>query len=369
MYVILRLVESTGDLFFLYGGIFITVVVLFMMVLAPLVIMPLFNKYEAIEDNDLKKEIVGLADDINYNSSKIEIIDGSQRSSHSNAFQYGFGGFKKICIFDTLLKDMLGLTEQAKEEARKEMEEEEGNTKANEGDESEGEKKEKTDEDLKKKKYQQSDFEYSNVEGRNQILSVVAHELGHWSNMDVFKFMVSDMVKVYFNFFLFIFCLKYTNIAADFGFNAEPKSVYLSFILFFMVLSPILYLFNIQAVFMVRNAEFAADRFSVEQGYGYDLKEGLIKIFIKNQGNLNPDWLYSYLKHTHPPLIQRIEAIDKYIAEFSNRESTDDPIDDPEKIKEIYHNIFKALFHKRHVGREEAEAEGGCIESPNWLGY
>ena len=118
MYVLLLLIDRTGDMFFVYGGIFITFFVLLMLVIAPLVIMPLFNKYEPMEDNKLKKEVESLAASVKYDVSKIEVIDGSKRSSHSNAFQYGFGSFKKICIFDTLLNDNLEMTEEAKEEAR-----------------------------------------------------------------------------------------------------------------------------------------------------------------------------------------------------------------------------------------------------------
>jgi len=96
------------DKFVFYAGIFITVFVAIFMILVPIFIMPLFNKYEPIEENQLKRDIWALAKDCKYPVSKIEVVDGSKRSGHSNAFQYGFGKIKKIVLFDTLLDQHLG---------------------------------------------------------------------------------------------------------------------------------------------------------------------------------------------------------------------------------------------------------------------
>lgn len=82
----LWIIDRTGQYFVVYLGIFVTVFVLVLMVLAPLVIMPLFNKYDPIEENALKKDIVALAEDVKYPVHKIEVCDGSKRSGHSNAF-------------------------------------------------------------------------------------------------------------------------------------------------------------------------------------------------------------------------------------------------------------------------------------------
>jgi STE24 endopeptidase len=102
-YPLLRIIAETGDNFFIYAGLFITFFMLIIIVLAPLVIMPLFNKFDPIEENLLKRDIEALAIDCKYPVSNIEVVDGSKRSGHSNAFQYGFGKIKKIVIFDTLL--------------------------------------------------------------------------------------------------------------------------------------------------------------------------------------------------------------------------------------------------------------------------
>ena len=119
-WVFLWIINKFGiEKFVIYAGIFITVLIAIFMILIPLVIMPLFNKYEPIDDNPLKQDIEALAKECKYPVSKIEVVDGSTRSNHSNAFQYGFGKIKKIVLFDTLLNQHLGKINQTEEEKEK----------------------------------------------------------------------------------------------------------------------------------------------------------------------------------------------------------------------------------------------------------
>jgi STE24 endopeptidase len=85
-YCILWIINTTGKNFVIYLGIFITIFILLIMVLAPIFIMPLFYKFDPIEENQLKKDIVALAEDVKYPVQKIEVCDGSKKSGHSNAF-------------------------------------------------------------------------------------------------------------------------------------------------------------------------------------------------------------------------------------------------------------------------------------------
>jgi len=73
-------------MFVIYAGVFLTVFVILIVILVPLVIMPMFNKFEQIEENTLKNDLVALANDCKYPLSKIEVVDGSKRSGHSNAY-------------------------------------------------------------------------------------------------------------------------------------------------------------------------------------------------------------------------------------------------------------------------------------------
>jgi STE24 endopeptidase len=85
-----------GEYFYLYVWGFMTVFSVFMMTIVPVVIMPLFNKYEPLPDGELKTQIYILADKLNYPLKKLFVMDGSKRSSHSNAFMFGFGSNKRI---------------------------------------------------------------------------------------------------------------------------------------------------------------------------------------------------------------------------------------------------------------------------------
>jgi len=92
--------------------------------------------------------------------------------------------------------------------------------------------------------------------------------------------------------------------------------MFLKLYIFTMVLSPVSYVLEHFQIQMIRTAEYAADRFSIEQGYGPQLKAGLIKLFKKNMGALTTDRLYAFLKHSHPHLEIRLEAIDNEMRNY-----------------------------------------------------
>jgi len=94
--LLLKIIKVGGEYFFVYVWGFLFVFSLFMMTVYPVVIMPLFNKYEPLSDGELKTRIYGLADKLKYPLTKLFVMDGSKRSSHSNAFMFGFGKNKRI---------------------------------------------------------------------------------------------------------------------------------------------------------------------------------------------------------------------------------------------------------------------------------
>ena len=114
VYALLWIIYTTGDAFVYWACLFITCFALLMLVIAPLVIMPMFNKFDPLEENIMKKDVERLATSIDFPLSKVEVVDGSKRSGHSNAFQYGFGKIKKIVLFDTLMEQHLGVKDEAK---------------------------------------------------------------------------------------------------------------------------------------------------------------------------------------------------------------------------------------------------------------
>lgn len=101
--LLLYIIKKGGDYFYVYVWFFLFCFSVFMMTIVPVVIMPLFNKYEPLEDGELKKQIYALAESLKYPLTKLFVMDGSKRSSHSNAFMFGFGNNKRIVLFDTLM--------------------------------------------------------------------------------------------------------------------------------------------------------------------------------------------------------------------------------------------------------------------------
>jgi len=346
--------------------------------------MPLFNKFEPVEENAIKADIEALAKECAYPLSKVEVVDGSKRSSHSNAFQYGIGSIKKVVIFDTLLEQHLGLTDAATESRRQAKKEKK--LAANKVDPSEQVVKD-GEENKDAATVRQGDFKYENAAGRMQILGLVAHELGHWANMDFVKALTLSLLQIYFSFFAFSFSLKYANMATDFGFaeqelgvtyaSGRTRSVFLSLLLFSMVLKPIDYVLEIFSVYMVRRNEFGADAYSVRQGYGPPLRMGLIGVHVNNAANLNPDPVYAMLKFTHPALVERLAAIDRQMLAYVNEHlsgSTGHPpaagesrekLDATASVQTIidrYTELWRERISSRHG--EEAYARQG-----DWVPY
>lgn len=147
------IVQHGGDYFFWYLWLLSVVVSLFMMILYPEVIAPLFDKYSPLPEGELKQKIEELAASLKFPLYKLFIVEGSKRSSHSNAYLYGFYKYKRIVLFDTLIKDYC------------------------------------------KKDDNDADKEYGCE--TNEILAVLAHELGHWKHNHAVKgFLLSQVYKL-----------------------------------------------------------------------------------------------------------------------------------------------------------------------------
>lgn len=146
------IVKNGGDYFFWYLWILSVVVSLFMMILYPEVIAPLFDKYSPLPDGELKQKIEELAASLKFPLYKLFIVEGSKRSSHSNAYLYGFHKHKRIVLFDTLIK---GYCKKDDSDANKDC-----------GCET------------------------------NEILAVLAHELGHWKHNHTLKGFLLSQVNI-----------------------------------------------------------------------------------------------------------------------------------------------------------------------------
>ena len=103
-YGIMKIIVWGGEYFYLYLASFTVIMLILLVMLVPNVIMPLFNKYTPLEDGELKRKIEEEARRMEFPLKKIYVMDASKRTAHSNAFYYGFGGNKRIVIFDTMLE-------------------------------------------------------------------------------------------------------------------------------------------------------------------------------------------------------------------------------------------------------------------------
>ena len=248
VYVIIK----GGKYFYIFTEICAIILMFIFMWVYPNIIQPLFNKFKELEEGDLKTGIMDLAKRVNYPLKKIYEMDASQRSSHSNAYLFGFWKNKRIVLFDTLIKNL----------------------------------------------------ENKEIEG------VLGHEFGHWAKWHSIILLFISFTNIFIIFYLLQFFINEIPIFISFGF--EQKSVFIGLYLFFLIYSPVTFFINAIQNYIVRIIEYQADKYSYELGYGDYLKKALIKLSESNKSDLDPDPLYSIINYSHPILVERIRAINKY---------------------------------------------------------
>ena len=248
VYVIIK----GGKYFYIFTEICAIILMFIFMWVYPNIIQPLFNKFKELEEGDLKNGILDLAKRVNYPLKKIYEMDASQRSSHSNAYLFGFWKNKRIVLFDTLIKNL----------------------------------------------------ENKEIEG------VLGHEFGHWAKWHSIILLFISFTNIFIIFYLLQFFINEIPIFVSFGF--EQKSVFIGLYLFFLIYSPVTFFINAIQNYIVRIIEYQADKYSYELGYGDYLKKALIKLSESNKSDLDPDPLYSIINYSHPILVERIRAINKY---------------------------------------------------------
>lgn len=247
---ILWFFEKTGIWAWMYCWIALTVFQLFLMFIAPVVIMPLFNKFIPLEDGPLKQTLEKYAKTQDFKMQGVFTMDGSKRSTKSNAFFTGFGKFRRIALFDTLIA------------------------------------KHTTDE----------------------LVSVLAHEIGHYKKKHILKSILISISTTGLMFFVLSFFLNNPGVFA--AFKMEQTSIYASLVFFGFVYAPINMLFSIFGSMLSRKHEYEADRFAVETFNKPDaFIDALKKLTVDNLSNLMPHPAKVFLSYSHPPVLLRIKAI------------------------------------------------------------
>jgi STE24 endopeptidase len=241
---------KSGKNFWLYAWALIIAFSVFMNFFYSELIVPLFNKQKPLETGSLRDKIESFANKTGFRLRNIYIIDGSKRSTKSNAYFSGFGPKKRIVLFDTLLKEF----------------------------------------------------------SEDEIVAVLAHEIGHYKKKHVLLMMLSSVIITGIMLFLFSLIVENPDLALALG--ADRQSFHLGLIVFGILYSPLSLLIGLVSNFFSRKHEFAADRF-VRESYDAELLAGALKkLSVKNLSNMLPHPVYVFFHYSHPPLLQRLEKLE-----------------------------------------------------------
>ena len=247
---VLAFFEYAGAYAWVYCWVAVTLFMLVVQFIAPTWILPLFNKYVPLEEGDLRSGIMAYARSIQFPLQNLFVMDGSRRSSKSNAFFTGFGKNKRIVLFDTLIKQH---TVQ-------------------------------------------------------ELVAVLAHEMGHYKKKHILKNLVVGIFQTGFMLFLLSIFISF-RVLFD-AFYVDEMSVYAGLLFFAMLYTPLEFFIGLLMQMVSRRNENEADRFAVETtGDGRSMVNALKKLSVNNLSNLLPHPLYVILNYSHPPVLERIKFI------------------------------------------------------------
>ena len=240
---------KTGKNFWYYAWGLITVFSVFINFFYSELIVPLFNKQTPLQEGSLRTLIETFAKKVGFKLKNIYIIDGSKRSTKANAFFSGFGPKKRIVLYDTLQKE---LTEE-------------------------------------------------------EIVAVLAHEIGHYKKKHVLLNLVLSVIIT--GLMLFLFSLIVNSPLLSQALGSKNTSFHLGLIAFGILYSPLSLLIGLLTNSISRKNEFAADRFAKDNFSGDILGKALKKLSVKNLSNMMPHPAYVFFHYSHPPLLSRLEKL------------------------------------------------------------
>ena len=250
--LVLKLLEWTGASWWFWAAGVVVAFQLLVLFIAPAIIMPLFNKFTPLTEGTLRQRLFALARRTNFPTSRIEVMDGSKRSRHSNAFFTGFGRFRKIVLFDTLVSQLTEL----------------------------------------------------------ELESVLAHEIGHYKKRHVVKLLCASVAGIVFAFGAIAWLARQQWFYQSFGFEYRGGFVAMdvvpAIVLFALLMGTITFWISPFIHIWSRRFEYDADAFaSKAMGQPESLIQALRKLSQKNLSNLTPHPLYSGFYYSHPTLIER----------------------------------------------------------------
>ena len=249
LFLALYLYENLNDGFWLWLWIGLSLLMILINMFYADLIVPIFNKLTPLDDGELRNKIEKYSKDVGYLLKNIYVIDGSKRSTKANAFFSGLGPRKTIALYDTLIEKHT----------------------------------------------------------ENELVAVLAHEVGHFKKKHIFSGLIMSIIQIGIMSFFFELCLKLPEISLALG--GLESSFHLGLVGFSIIFSPISILSGIIMNYNSRKNEFEADAYAKETFNGEDLSLALKKLSVDSLSNIYPHPLYVFFHYSHPPLIQRLRAL------------------------------------------------------------
>ena len=250
--LIIWLISVFPNTFWIYAWLVVGFIAVFMAMFYSSLIVPLFNKQTPLEDGKLKSAITLFSEKVGFKLQNIFIIDGSKRTTKANAYFSGFGSKKRIVLFDTLVNEM----------------------------------------------------------SVNEIVAVLAHEIGHYKKKHVFMMIAFSLIQTGLMFFILGFFVNQPELSLAMG--AKLPSIHMSLISFAILYTPFSFLFGILVNILSRKNEYQADTFAATEYDSESLQQALKKLSVKNLSNLTPHPLYVFFHYSHPTLLDRLRNLALY---------------------------------------------------------
>ena len=246
---LIYLIQKIGPGFWIIFGLIGAGFILFVNMFYTSLILPLFNKLTPLPDGELKVAIESFAAKINFPLDNIFVMDGSKRSAKANAFFSGIGKKKKIVLYDTLI----------------------------------------------------------NNHTTEELVAVLAHEVGHFKKKHIVWSYLISIVQIF--FMLFILSLMVFNKDLSLALGGNQQAIHLNLLAFGILFSPISGITGLLMSLFSRKNEFEADAYAKETYDGKALANALKKLSVDSLSNLYPHPAYVFFHYSHPPLLKRLEAI------------------------------------------------------------
>lgn len=244
-------INQIGPDFWIWFGLLAAAFILFINMFYTTLLLPLFNKLTPLGDGELKNAIEAFAKKVDFPLDNIFIMDGSKRSKKANAFFSGIGKKKKIVLFDTLIENHT----------------------------------------------------------TEELVAVLAHEVGHFKKKHIVWSYVLSVVQIFFT--LFILSLMVFNENLSLALGGQVQAIHLNLIAFMILFSPISGITGLFTSMYSRKNEFEADAYAKTTFSGEALANALKKLSVDSLSNLYPHPAYVFFHYSHPPLLQRLTAINR----------------------------------------------------------